>query len=88
MITIRTSKITSYRKNDLSESMRVTAYNGLVDAYAKELSKELTSKKCEVHPTRTSVLVLKADLREIIKVDKAGFCCKDFSNSINIQVKK
>jgi len=78
-------KSTSSQREDL---IRIPAANAGVDAFAKDLTPKLKNLKCEDHPTKTSVLKLVADKKDLVKVDKTGFCCKKFADSIKVTIKK
>ncbi len=83
-ITIQTRLITKKPK-DLSESIMIPATNAIVEGLQKELTARLSEIECENCKEQTrGTITITADLTKRFSIQKSGFCCQDFQESINI----
>lgn len=67
----------------ITQEMVNIAAQGLADVMKEN---GLERKTCPTHPTHTSTVVVKAidSARESLWVEKRGFCCQEFENSIQV----
>ncbi|MBH8571306.1 hypothetical protein KB206_20610 [Microvirga sp. STS02] len=65
--------------------------NGAVEEIAADLRRTMSNQRCEHHPNHTSTVVLRALDRpggNLFDVQKRGFCCREFENTIQVTVKR
>lgn len=76
--------------SDLAKVITAEAANAGAEGFANEMKKHgLEKKKCESHPNHTSTVVVRAlDTKELMRVEKRNFCCRDFENSVQITIKR
>jgi hypothetical protein len=71
----------------VTQTMVNVAAEGLADVMRKN---GLEKKQCSNHPLHTSTIVVKAldNQRESLRVEKRSFCCQEFQDSIQIEIKR
>lgn len=84
MIDIRVIELTP---RDEFDKLEILAPNAMATSIAKSLRQNLADKKCSTHPSATNLLTVAAVRDKAPTVEKTRFCCKDFSDSINIVFK-
>lgn len=87
MIKIKVIHLRPKKKNDFAESVTIDSLNVVADDFAKRIKKGLKGAKCDECKNKNSTLIIKADRLKTIKVIKSGFCCKNFADSIKINIK-
>jgi len=90
IVTEKTRVPSSSSLSTLAKTIQAEAANAAAEGFAGELKKNgVGNKACENHPTHTNTIVIKAlDTKEVLRVEKRGFCCREFENSIQITIKR
>jgi len=91
MIQINLRKLPSSSSTSISTlSDRLTANvsNKVCDDFANKLKRELKDKKCSKCSYTRGTITIQADKKDLIKISKSNFCCKEFEDSIQINIKK
>jgi hypothetical protein len=94
MLSISTEKVrvpSSSNLSDFTKVIHAEAANAAVEQLAADLCRTLGSRQCTQHPNHTSTVVLRALDRpggNLFDVQKRGFCCREFENTIQITVKR
>lgn len=81
MIKIKTKKVKAKRN---TIDLVADANNMVCRDLAKFILNDVKDFQCEEHPKQDSTLAIIADRKKIFKVDKSGFCCSEFADSIKI----
>ncbi|WP_108211744.1 hypothetical protein [Pontibacter mucosus] len=88
MIRVETRLLPNSSSKDIMSSITTQAANAAAKEFAKTVEAKVKTFKCEKHPSTGSTIRIIADKKEIIKIDKNSFCCKEFADSIQINVKR
>ncbi|HRF81112.1 MAG TPA: hypothetical protein PL070_13625 [Flavobacteriales bacterium] len=88
MIDIRTKLLSKpSSRSGLGDSVVVFAANSATEALASTIKKGLKGKACPTHNPGRGTITVTAAKKKMFIVQKSGFCCKDFENSIVITTK-
>ncbi|MEI9921218.1 MAG: hypothetical protein WDO14_20880 [Bacteroidota bacterium] len=87
MITIKVIELVRSKPGISEELMDVPVGNYLAETIAEHLKKNVSKKRCEKHPDKESVLLIKAmPVGQLPVVDKTGFCCQEFADLIDVRI--
>ncbi len=71
--------------SDWSKNLTNEVMNSACDGVKEHLESELKDFECEIHKENTTgTITLIADSKKTFIAKKSNFCCKDFSDSIEI----
>ncbi|MEO8588548.1 MAG: hypothetical protein ABI432_04200 [Flavobacteriales bacterium] len=88
MIDVRTRLLSKPSSSSgLGDSVVVFAANGATEALADTIKKGVKGKACPTHKPGRGTITVTADKKKMFAVQKSGFCCKDFENSVVIKTK-
>jgi len=87
MIDVRTKLLSTSSGNNIADSIAVAAANAATEGMANSIKKHVRDKECAIHKPGRGTITLIADKRQMFTAQKSGFCCKDFENSIVINMK-
>ncbi|MBL7981928.1 MAG: hypothetical protein JNL52_08985 [Flavobacteriales bacterium] len=87
MIEIRTKLLSKPSGANIGDSITVAAANAATEGMADSIKKHVRDKSCAQHKPGRGTITLIADKQKMFTVQKSGFCCKDFENSIVIETK-
>jgi len=87
MIDVRTKLLSKPSGSNLTDSITVAAANAATTGAANSINQNLRGKSCAQHKPGRGTITLTADKKKMFTVQKSGFCCKEFENSIVITKK-
>ncbi len=86
MIKVIASKLTIYSNDDLGKKVSKDIWNKVAEDFAKKVQEGVRDKKCKNHPQSDQTVIVHA-IVDGIKIEK-NFCCDEFRELIQINVKK
>lgn len=86
MIEVRTKLLSKPSNQDLSGTLTVAAANGIAENMANTIKKHVKDKRCPTHNPGHGVITVVANKKKLLTVEKSGFCCKAFENSIEFTI--
>ena len=79
------------RAKDIAEDLKISTANQIVEDLAKSLKKDLKEASCDDHPNHVSIVEIEStpfNKTGLFQVNKRNFCCKEFEQSIRINIKR
>jgi hypothetical protein len=87
MIKVEVRRIDKSTSNDIVESFDTVIANTFAEAIADGLREETANMECKKHPGIDSILLVEAVAGDNSNIDKSGFCCKEFADTIQVSFK-
>ena len=84
MIDVRTKLLSKPSGGNVSDSITVATANAATEGAASSIKQHVRGKACDKHKPGRGTITLTADMKRMFTVQKSGFCCKDFENSVVI----
>lgn len=74
------------KSNELDITVEIS--NTTTKGVSELLEKQLKNVKCEKHPNQTSIISVTTTplKKKMFEVKKKSFCCKEFEDSINLDI--
>lgn len=91
MISILTEKVrVPGSSSDFAKQMYAEVSNDAAESFATDLQAgDLPHQTCPQHPDHTSTVVIKATGNDqLVRVEKRGFCCREFEQQIKVSVQR
>lgn len=85
-VSITTRKLTAWH-NDLPDEIKVDMLNEIVEDFAAEAVKALSSLSCPKHPEQMSYITIAADRSRSMIMEKR-FCCTEFEQKVSLKLKR
>lgn len=83
-VSITTRKLTAWQ-NDLSDEIKVSMLNEVVEDYAAEAVRALSDLSCPKHPQQMSYITITADRNRTMIIEKK-FCCPEFDQKVSLKL--
>jgi len=87
MIEVRTKLLSKSSGGNIADSITMAAANAATAGMADTVKKHIRVKACVTHKPGRGTITLSADKKKMFTVQKSGFCCKAFEDSIVITTK-
>lgn len=87
MIDVRTKLLSKSSGDNIADSIAVAAANAATEGMGNSIKKHVRDKECALQRPGRGTITLIADKKKMFTAQKSGFCCKDFENSVVINMK-
>lgn len=87
MIDVRTKFLSKPSGGNIGDSITVATANAATEGMADSIKQHVRDKSCAQHKPGRGTITLIADKKKMFTVQKSGFCCRAFENSIVITTK-
>ena len=85
MIRVTVKKLKVRKKNDFAEGITVDIANLFAEGVAGKIKKVVKNIKCDNHNPARMTIIVSANIKKMVSVKKAGYCCKEFSDKVQIE---
>jgi hypothetical protein len=82
-------EITKASKSSNGIDLMTPICNNATEAFGKNLKQKVSNFKCKDHPNSSGTIriISTPNKSSLFEIRKSNFCCLDFENSIQIQIK-
>jgi hypothetical protein len=88
MVTINVKLLDKSNGATSGDNLRVAAVNANANNYVEKLRTQTAGLECLVHVPGHGDITVIADLTDTVRMEKSGFCCQAFEDSMEFTVKK